>query len=289
MKKILMTGSNGLVGKSLKNRLIQSGYQVYSMTRHAINDPLYCNFKEIPSNLEPFEGFDVLIHLAGESIAGFRWTLSKKNRLLKERVKSSEILKSILLQLKKPPKQVFVATGVGFYGIDHIEEKTENSPMGEGFLAQLAYQIESVWKDFKIPSVMMRFATVLSKQGGAVGKLSLPWRFHCVPYYGNKQSFFPYVSLNELVEMIHFLVGKENLKGPINFCSDQLKTQEDLFSQMTQNISPKWSFVIPRSFIKLFLGQMGKETLLLNLKVIPYRLKELNYPFKKSWDRDLTF
>lgn len=284
MKKILMTGANGLVGKALKQHFLKLGYLVFSTNRHHPEEPLYFNLKELPKNLEPFEGFDVLIHLAGESIAGIRWTETKKKRLLKERVVASENLKSLISHLKQPPKQVLIATGVGYYGSQSKAVMTEDSPKGEGFLANLAASIEKVWQTSQIKPVFMRFATVLSLNGGALEKISLPWKFHLLPLFGAKNHFFPFITLHELVKMIAFVIEKPQLNGPVNFCSEKPMIQEELFSKLNDTRSKKLSFVIPRWLIKILLGQMGEETLLVDLKVIPNRLKELDYPFEKKID-----
>lgn len=279
MKKILLSGSSGFIGKALKKKLENQGFDVLILSRKLKPNALFFDFDRLPDNLTPFENLEAWIHLGGESIAGFRWTKSKKQKILNSRIFSNQGIKKLVNHLINPPKQIFIASGVGYYGCVQSEILDENNSKGDGFLADVAYQLEQVWTDSKISPILMRFATVLSFCGGALDKISLPWRLKLCPYYGNPNNYFPVITREELINMIIFLLGNTSVFGPVNFCSLKSYTQNDLFKKISQIFKPIISFTIPNFLIRFLLGQMGKETLLVNIKIFPRKLYELKYDF----------
>jgi NAD dependent epimerase/dehydratase family enzyme len=198
---------------------------------------------------------------------------------LQSRIVSNEGIKKLVNHLKNPPKQIFIASGVGYYGFSRDEVVDESSPIGDGFLADVAFQLEQIWCDSKIKPIFMRFATVLSFYGGALDKISLPWRLRLCPFYGSRNNYFPLITRCELVKMILFLLGKSSVFGPVNFCTLKPYKQVTIFQRLAAVFKPMVSFTIPTFLIKFLLGQMGVETLLVNLKIFPRKLYELKYDF----------
>lgn len=280
-KRILIFGASGFIGKCLKEYLEFLGHDVVSISRKPREGMLCFDFQELPHDLKPFECSDVWIQLSGESIQG-RWTAAKKNKILKSRVNASIALKKLAHALKYPPEKVLIATGAGYYGNQGAKEITESSPKGEFFLSDVVAAVEKVWEDAPFKTVMMRFAAVLDLNGGALKKLLIPFRFFQICYYGNSQFYFPWISLNELIRMISFIIEKEDITGPVNFSTQFPTTQRKLFDAISKCFYPILRWTIPKKIIELLMGQMGKELLLIDQKILPQKLMQHGYVFNES-------
>jgi NAD dependent epimerase/dehydratase family enzyme len=92
---VLISGASGLVGTALIPALVSRGDRVIRLVRH----PFEAGAPEIEwrpgLRLDPevLEGFDAVIHLAGENIFG-RWTEEKKRAIRKSRVGGAQTLVS---------------------------------------------------------------------------------------------------------------------------------------------------------------------------------------------------
>lgn len=275
-KKILIFGASGFIGKALIDTFRKEGHFVVTASRHPKKGELYVDFKGAPKDLTPFENFDLWIHLSGETIQAFRWTKRKKRKILFSRMVSNEILKEMIGCLKKPPKQIMIASGIGYYGSKVFTVADESTKKGEGFLAEVASRLESIWQGSKIQPVFLRFAPVLGQGGGVLSKLRLSYFLKMVIYFGSKENYFPYVYLDDLCKMVSFLIEKES-KGPVNICSQSYKTQKEVFNEIAATFRPVISFTIPKIFLRLLMGQFADETLLVNVKVLPKKLIDLGY------------
>lgn len=280
-KRILLFGASGFIGRRLTEFLTDLGHTVVPVSRKLKEGSLCFDFQYIPEDLSPFECTDVWIQLSGETIQGF-WTQDKKKKILESRVKGSLGLKRLIMALSHPPKKVLIATGSGYYMTQGANKNTEDSHKGESFLSDVVEAVETVWENVPFDTVMMRFAAVLDPSGGALKQLLLPFKFFQICYYGNKEFYFPWISLNELIHMISFIIEKDSIKGPVNFVSQFPTTQKKLFEEISSCFHPIIKWTIPSSVIKLIMGQMGKELLLVDQKIVPQKLVQHGYVFDES-------
>jgi len=280
-KRILLFGASGFIGRRLASFLTGLGHTVVSVSRKQKEGSLCFDFQNIPEDLSPFECFDIWIQLSGETIQGF-WTKDKKKKILDSRVSGSNSLKRLTQALSHPPKKVLIATGSGYYMRQGANKIDEDSPKGESFLSDVVDAVEAVWKNVPYDTVMMRFAAVLDPSGGALKQLLLPFKFFQICYYGNKDFHFPWISLNELIHMIGFIIEKDAISGPVNFVSQFPMTQKKLFAGISCYFHPLVKWTIPSSVIKLLMGEMGKELLLIDQKIVPQKLIKHGYVFDES-------
>ena len=185
-QKILITGSHGLIGSSLIPLLTGAGeHKITRLAKPQSN----CNNTNSHSivwdpsddkvNVKDLEGFDVVVHLAGENIFG-RWTDSKKQRILDSRIKSTKLLCDSLIKLANPPSTFICASATGFYGNQRNEVLTEESKPGFGFLSDVCQKWEEsteTARDAGIRVVNTRFGVVLTPKGGMLQKLLALARF----------------------------------------------------------------------------------------------------------------
>jgi uncharacterized protein (TIGR01777 family) len=179
--RIAVSGSSGLIGRALCERLVASGHAVTSVQRVSQSDSAATSGGAIswdPARglLDPqqLSGTDCMIHLAGRSIASARWTPSEKQRIRDSRVRATRLLVDQICQLDLPPKTFISASATGIYGEHGAEEVDEATPRGHDFLADVA----SDWEDACLPLVQRgvrvihpRFGMVLSRDGGGLAKM----------------------------------------------------------------------------------------------------------------------
>lgn len=284
MKKVLIFGGSGFIGQSIKNHLIALGYEVFLCSRSAKKGDVLFSLEESNLTESCFEDFDIWIHLAGENIQGWRWTRRKKRKILFSRLLTNERLRQIYLQLKNPPQQIFIASGVGYYSPDSHELIDEKTPKGDGFLSQVASKVEEGWQLFPIQPIFLRIAPVLASDGGVIERLKIFFKLKCLLYFSSSNNYFPYITIDQFVDSLLFLFGK-NASGPINFVSKKPLKQKELFLHILGS-TPWLSINIPKWFIQVALGQMGEETVCVNQKVIPQKLIDLGFQFDDSFYLD---
>ncbi len=287
--RILLSGSSGFVGSHLNKVLLQEGHEVVCLQRELSSEKalLWDPYHQIYS-IQDFEGFDAIIHLAGENIAGKRWTGSQKKRLISSRLQPTHLLSQIILQLKTPPQVFLCASAVGWYGDRGDELLTEKSSRGAGFLADLCAQWEGAAlraTSSRTRVVCMRFGIVLGKEGGFLAKLLPLFRLGLGGVLGKGTQMISWISLEDLVRAIQHCLVTSSLRGPVNCVSPCPVSQRDFSSQLAQALHrPAWG-KIPSWFLKCVLGDKAKELILFSQRVHPQKLLESGFVFH---DKDLS-
>src|SRR5829696_3808232 len=180
--KILLSGSHGLVGKALIGSLTGDGHEVVRLVRHersfaTLEVEWHPNQGSIDA--DHLEGFEVVVHLAGESIASGRWTEEKKRAIRDSRVKGTRLLSETLARLTRPPSLFLSASAIGYYGNRGDELLTETSAAGDDFLSSVCIEWENAAKpaaEKGIRTINMRFGVILDADEGALGKMLTPFR-----------------------------------------------------------------------------------------------------------------
>ena len=269
MSRIILSGSTGFIGKALKNFLASHGHQVVNYSSRASSK---CCRK-------PDLNADIVIHLEGEPLAG-RWTAAKRMNILKSRVGSTYYLANALKN--QPPKLFICASAIGIYGDRGDEILTEDSPRGRGFLSAVCEKWEAVAQQLQESRVVhTRFGIVLGKDGGALKKMSLPYKLGLGATLGNGKQWMSWIALQDLLRAIDFIINNESLSGPINLTSPNPVPQQKFSEALAHSFHRKAFLRIPRWLVKLLFGQMGIEMLLFSDRVIPKKLIEAGFTFSQ--------
>ncbi len=286
--KILMTGGTGFVGTSLSKRLISEGHSVTVLT-HENKEPalkmqglsyLHGNPTVQGEWQKAVPEHDVIINLAGASIFS-RWTEEQKQILRSSRILTT---RNLVDALPKDAKHItlFSTSAVGYYGFHQDEELTESSPVGNDFLARLAYDWESEALNAQKKGarvVMTRFGIVLGKDGGALGQMIPLFKFFLGGPLGSGRQWFSWVHMRDLVEAFIFLLDKKEISGPVNLCSPEPVRNKELGAAIGRVLHRPSFMPAPGFMIKLILGEFG-SVLLEGQRVIPKRLLDAGYKFK---------
>ena len=285
--RILITGARGLIGKALQRSFAEKGYEMLLAGR---GEPKQANeirwtaedgFRD--EDLHRLEGLDAVVHLAGESIAGLRWTDEKKKAIRDSRVLGTHTLVNTLADLKAKPKVLIAGSAVGFYGDRGDEILTETARHGDTFLSEVAREWEAESRraeDSGIRTVLLRTAIVLSKDGGALATMLTPFRFGVGGVVGTGKQWMSWVSLDDVVGAIEFALDHENLRGAVNLASPNPVTNEE-FTKTLGSVLYRPTFLpLPEFAVNLVLGEMGDALLIDSTRVEPRRLLEAGYKFK---------
>jgi hypothetical protein len=222
-----------------------------------------------------------VVHLAGESIVG-RWTEAKKRRIRDSRVLGTRNLAEALAKAASRPQVLVCASAVGYYGNRGDELLRESSSSGSDFLSGVCREWEGASQaaaDAGIRIVHTRFGLVLSRDGGALQKMLLPFRLGLGGRVGSGRQWWSWVDLQDVVGAILHVI-KTNLHGPVNFVAPNPVNNIEFTKVLGRVLSRPTIFPVPAFAARLAFGQMADELLLASQRVEPVKLKESGYQFK---------
>lgn len=282
--KVLVTGASGLVGSELVPFLAKQGHEVYRLTHskpHEATDIAWDPMRnQIPKGR--IDGVDVVIHLAGENIAGKRWTDAYKQLLRQSRVDVTKLLCETLAKLDHPPKTLICASAVGFYGDRGGDWLNETSAPGAGFLPDLCRDWEAACqpaRDCGIRVANLRTGVVLSAKGGALAKMLTPFKLGTGGVLGTGNQYMSWISIDDMLGAIDYCINHETLTGPINLTTPCPVTNYDFTKTLGTVLGRPTIVPLPALAVSLIFGEMGNALLLASARVMPNRLCESGYQF----------
>lgn len=290
MDRVLITGGSGLVGKALSKLLITNGYKVKWLSRKENTNatiPTYeWNLKRKYINPKAFENVSFIVHLAGASIAGKRWTESYKKEIYNSRIKTTQLLFDEVKKHNIKLKAFISASATGYYGA--ITSKTiftETSPPATDFLGKVCADWEMEARRFStelnIRTVQLRTAVVLSKKGGALEQMALPVRFFMGAPLGSGNQYMPFIHINDLVRIYLKAIEDSTMQGAYNATAPEQVTNKEFTKELVTVLKKAlWLPPVPAFVLKIILGKMS-EIILCGSKVIPKKLEdETGFEFK---------
>lgn len=285
--RILITGASGLIGKALQKSFEEKGYEMLLATRSEPKDEQHIQWSAdtgfADEDIERLEGLDAVIHLAGENIAGLRWTDEKKKAIRDSRVFGTRTMIEVFARLEKKPKVFISGSALGFYGDRGDDEMTEASSAGKTFLAEVCKEWEAESRraeDLGIRTVLLRTGIVLSKDGGALATMLTPFKLGVGGVVGSGLQWMSWISLDDVVGIIHYALENESVRGAVNVVSPNPVTNEE-FTKTLGTVLYRPTFLpLPEFAVNLVFGEMGDALLIDSTKVIPKRMKDAGYEFK---------
>ena len=276
--KVAITGSTGLVGSALVSLLTFAGHEVLRMTR-----PAHWNPERGLVDLAALEAKDAVVHLAGERIASGRWTALKKAQIRDSRAKGTRLIAESMAKLAQPPNVLVSASAIGFYGDRGDELLNEESGSGQGFLPEVCRQWEAATDPATrngIRVVHLRTGLVLSRKGGALDKMLLPFKLGIGGTIGSGSQYWSWISLDDMCAAILHCIQAGDLHGPVNIVSPSPVTNLEFTKALGRVLSRPTILPLPAFAARLALGEMADALLLASARVEPAKLRNSRFMFR---------
>ena len=290
MARILVSGVSGSIGTALLPSLASGGVEIARLMRVDSHVSPAAAMVTIPWDParpiapEAVSGFDAVIHLAGESIVG-RWTAAKKTKIRDSRVVGTRNLAEALAQARNKPQLFVCSSAIGYYGDRGDEVLNEKSAPGTGFLAEVCREWEAATQpaaDAGIRTVQIRTGVVLSRKGGALGKMLPAFRMGVGGRLGSGRQWMSWIDVEDVASAIHHILKTDQLQGPVNMVAPKPVTNTEFTETLASVLSRPAIFPVPAFAVKLAFGEMGETVLLASQRVEPLRLAASGCSFRFS-------
>lgn len=283
--RILITGGTGYIGQTLCPRLIDAGHELFIFSRqpdrvaglYGSGAEGFDDMNRIPA-IKP----EAVINLAGEPIAGGRWTDSRKKKLRDSRIALTEELCRRLAETDSPPGIFISGSAVGYYGDGGDRILTEDATPNHEFAQQLCADWEAAadgaraW-DARV--VKLRIGLVMGPGGGFLGPLKLPFRLGLGSRLGSGEQWMSWISKRDMVRIIEFVLDNP-VTGAFNACAPNPVTNREFTRAFAKACRrPVFPIGAPAFALSLALGEMS-ALLLHGQRAVPERLLEAGFEFE---------
>jgi uncharacterized protein (TIGR01777 family) len=274
-----------MIGTALRSQLSSAGHTVYPLSRNDTSEPFYWQPERGIMLFDDSIRLDAVINLAGENIADGRWNKQRKKRIFDSRIDSTRLLSEKLASLAHRPEVFISGSAIGFYGSRGDEIVDETSLHGTGFLADIGTAWEQAThaaEDAGIRTVHIRTGIVLSPRGGVLKKMLTPFRFGLGGVIGDGRQYMSWISIDDEVNAIDFLLNNSELSGPFNLVAPHPVTNLEFTRKLGKVLRRPTPFPMPAAIVRLMFGEMGDELLLSSTRVTPLRLQQAGYQFRHT-------
>ncbi|MEO8829594.1 TIGR01777 family oxidoreductase [Lapillicoccus sp.] len=282
-RRVVITGASGLIGSALSTYLVARGDRVVHLVRREARTASEVEWDPTTRHLDPgaLEGVDVVVHLAGAGVADKRWTADYKQLIVTSRTDSTTAVATAVAAHGSAVRLVN-ASAVGFYGTDRGDEVlTEDSPAGEGFLAEVVQAWESATDPASAagaPVAMSRTGLVMSRGGGAFAPLVRLGRLGLAGSLGSGKQYWPWITLDDVVRALVHLVDHREVVGPVNVVGPDPMRQKAVVDELGRQLGRPTVLPAPAFALRIALGEFSSEVLG-SQRVVPTALQASGFEF----------
>jgi hypothetical protein len=282
--KILITGGSGLIGSNLIPILRPCDVAVYTrnvaMAEQILGNKIH--YLSTLAHLDNLDEYDVVINLAGEPIVAKKWTDAQKRKIEHSRWSITKEVVALINASQNPPKLLISGSAIGFYGRqqDQIIDENFAAPHDE-FSHQLCKKWESLAKKAqsdKTRVCILRTGIVITKRGGALQKMLLPFKLGLGGPIGDGTQYMSWIHLEDMLRGIAHLITNESCEGIYNFTAPNPVTNTEFSRELAGALSRPCLFRVPEFVLRTMMGEMG-DLVLYGQRVVPKRLQESGYEF----------
>jgi hypothetical protein len=284
--QVAITAPTGLIGTALSERLRSDGVDVLRLVRRPTTSAAELRWDPAKSDggldATALDGVDAVVHLSGAPVASGRWTSARKKELRASRIGSTSALIRAMLAAPTPPPVLLAASAIGWYGDTGGRAVDESAPNGTGFLATLVRD----WEEATNPAtaagirvVNLRSGVVMSRRGGMLKPLLLPFRVGLGARIGAGTQYLSWITLTDHIRAMQFLLAQQEIAGPVNLTAPAPTTNADMTRALAKALHRPAVLQVPASVARLALGELSTE-LLGSCRVVPARLEAAGFTFQ---------
>jgi uncharacterized protein (TIGR01777 family) len=290
-KRIIITGATGLIGKKLVNALLQRRDEIVIFSRNVTKAkailPSVNNFVEWDYNKpdlwkSSFENSNAIIHLAGINLFSKRWNGSFKKEVIESREISTRNLVEAIKSCTNKPQVFISASGVGYYGDCGDSILTEDSPVGNDFLADVC----KVWENESakvetcgVRNVRIRTGLVLTTENGALKQMLIPFKFFVGGPLGNGKQWASWLHTDDIVGIYLQAIDNKKLNGSINASSPNPVRMKEFAKTLGRILNRPSFFPVPQFALRIVVGEAAK-VVTASQRINVKKLLDSGYKFK---------
>lgn len=284
--KIAMTGSSGLIGTALRASFAGEDHDVLRLVRRPPERPNEIEWDPASGALDSdaLEGIDAAINFAGVGIGDRRWTQAHKRAVLDSRLDSTDLLSRTLATLDPRPRVLISASAIGYYGGRGDEILTEESSPGTDFVAEVCVPWEAATSpasEAGIRVVHVRTGLVMSKDGGILKQLLLPFKLGLGGRIGSGEQYWSWIDMSDEIAAIRFLLDRDDLSGPFDLTAPNPLPFGEVVNILGEVLRRPTILPAPSLAMKALFGAERAEALLFNgQRVLPQRLLDAGFQFR---------
>ena len=288
---IMIAGGSGFLGNALTKSFLADGHKVFILTRGASvpSDAQAVNWdaKTTKGWGHLINDMDVVIHLAGKTLASFPWTEATKREFHESRILPGLALVQAMLETDHLPNVFVQASGINHYGL-HGATASESTLPGDDFLAQLTVKWEAITEpieDLGVRRVIIRSAVVLGKGEGLLPLMALPVKLFVGGPLGNGKFAMPWIHIKDWVGAVRHLVANDNARGAYNLIAPVPTSSADFYRAIASILHRPYWFPTPAILMQILLGEMS-VLVVEGRYAEPMRLAESGYKFQFKTARE---
>jgi uncharacterized protein (TIGR01777 family) len=288
--KIVLAGGTGFLGTALADVLADDRHELVVLTRRttATAPPRRRLVPWTPNGESgdwgrEIDGAGVVVNLAGESIAGKRWSAAQKERILDSRVKATRSLATAIRSAASPPVLFVSGSAVGYYGPLGDEVAAEDTPAGVDFLSTVCVRWEAEASKAGSPRTrvaIIRTGLVLDRRGGALRRMLPPFWIGAGGPVGTGRQYWPWIHLRDWVDLVRWTIRTAEVSGPINATAPAPVTNRE-FARTLGRVLRRPAFIPAPDFaLRLLLGEMADALLFSGQRAVPRKAEALGFRFQ---------
>jgi uncharacterized protein (TIGR01777 family) len=286
--RVVITGGRGFLGQVLADALIRDGHEVVALTRDASSGEhgrgravTWAPDGSVGQWADTVDGALAVVNLAGESIAGRRWTAAQKNRIRNSRILATKSIVGAVMAATRPPAVLVSGSAVGYYGPCGDELVTEETPAGRDFLAQVgaAWEAEARAAGARTRVVCIRTGLVMHRRGGALPPMLPPFWFGAGGPVGSGRQYWPWIHWQDWVDLVRFAIRTESASGPMNATAPNPVTNRDFARALGRALHRPAFMPAPAFALALLLGEMADALILSGQRAVPASAERLGFRF----------
>ncbi len=283
-QRIAVTGANGIVGRELCAFLDAGGHDIVRVTRRPRVGSSDIGWDPSAERLDAagLEGLDAVVHLAGAGVRRGRWSPRRKRAIQDARVKPTLLLARTLAGLDRPPRTLISASATAYYGNRGRDRLDEEAEHGAGFTADVCRAWENSTEAASragVRVVNLRIGTVLSAPGGALARMSPLFRMGAGGSVGSGQQYMSWITLDDLVGLIHHALFDGSMRGPLNAVSPKPVTNREFARTLARVLKRPAVMSVPSHIVRFLFGEMGEASMLAGSRVIPAKAEANGFRF----------